>query len=182
MLSNVGYLMRVNIVVRAAWVSCCYPPGISTTEASMNNNNMLYVELDVHKESITVSYAINSEPVELMGKISTSPTDIHNLYQRIRSKSSQVSIVYKAGPCGYGLYRRLVKSGFDCMVCAPSLIPKKPGERGKTDTVMPSDLCVHCVQEIFLLSTYPASKMRHSGIWPGHGHLPAMIYGMQGNV
>lgn len=122
----------------------------------MNNNNMLYVGLDVHKESITVSYAINSEPVELMGKISTSPTDIHNLYQRIRSKSSQVSIVYKAGPCGYGLYRRLVKSGFDCMVCAPSLIPKKPGERGKTDTVMPSDLCVHCVQEIFLLSTYPA--------------------------
>lgn len=117
-----------------------------------------------------------------MGKISTSPTDIHNLYQRIRSKSSQVSIVYKAGPCGYGLYRRLVKSGFDCMVCAPSLIPKKPGERGKTDTVMPSDLCVHCVQEIFLLSTYPALKMRHSGIWPGHGHLPAMIYGMQGNV
>ncbi|EMG4753145.1 IS110-like element ISSso6 family transposase, partial [Escherichia coli] len=36
-------------------------------------------------------------------------------------------------PCGYGLYRRLVKSGFDCMVCAPSLIPKKPGERVKTD-------------------------------------------------
>lgn len=33
----------------------------------------------------------------------------------------------------YGLYRRLVKSGFDCMVCAPSLIPKKPGERVKTD-------------------------------------------------
>ncbi|ENU3130482.1 TPA: IS110 family transposase, partial [Shigella sonnei] len=39
-------------------------PGISTTEASMNNNNTLYVGLDVHKESITVAYAINSEPVE----------------------------------------------------------------------------------------------------------------------
>ncbi|EGI96428.1 hypothetical protein SB359474_3518, partial [Shigella boydii 3594-74] len=41
-------------------------PGISTTEASMNNNNTLYVGLDIHKESITVAYAINSEPVELM--------------------------------------------------------------------------------------------------------------------
>ncbi|EOT7922828.1 transposase, partial [Shigella sonnei] len=99
----------------------------------MNNNNTLYVGLDVHKESITVAYAINSEPVELMGKIGTSPTDIQNLCKRLRSKSSQVSIVYEAGPCGYGLYRRLVKSGFDCMVCAPSLIPKKPGERVKTD-------------------------------------------------
>ncbi|MGJ8839806.1 IS110 family transposase, partial [Salmonella enterica subsp. enterica serovar Kentucky] len=67
------------------------------------------------------------------GKIGTSPTDIQNLCKRLRSKSSQVRIVYEAGPCGYGLYRRLVKSGFDCMVCAPSLIPKKPGERVKTD-------------------------------------------------
>ncbi|OSK32349.1 putative transposase [Escherichia coli M056] len=133
MLVNVGYLTRVNIVVRAAWVSCCYTPVISTTEASMNNNNTLYVGLDVHKESITVAYAINSEPVELIGKIGTSPTDIQSLCKRLRSKSSQVSIVYEAGPCGYGLYRRLVKSGFDCMVCAPSLIPKKPGARVKTD-------------------------------------------------
>ncbi|EFZ50437.1 transposase IS111A/IS1328/IS1533 [Shigella sonnei 53G] len=73
-------------------------PGISTTEASMNNNNTLYVGLDVHKESITVAYAINSEPVELMGKIGTSPTDIQNLCKRLRSKSSQVSIVMKRGP------------------------------------------------------------------------------------
>jgi transposase len=39
----------------------------------------------------------------------------------------------EAGPCGYGLYRRLVDRGFDCMVCAPSLIPRKPGDRVKTD-------------------------------------------------
>ena len=79
-------------------------PGISTTEASMNNNNTLYVGLDVHKESITVTYAINSEPVELMGKIGTTPTDIQRLCKHLGPKSSQVSIVYEAGPCGYGLY------------------------------------------------------------------------------
>jgi transposase len=108
-------------------------PGISLTEASMNNNSTLYVGLDVHKESITVAYAINSEPVELMGKIGTTPTDIERLCKRLTSKAGQVQVVYEAGPCGYGLYRRLMKKGFDCMVCAPSLIPKKPGERVKTD-------------------------------------------------
>ncbi|AEI82468.1 transposase IS116/IS110/IS902 family protein (plasmid) [Cupriavidus necator N-1] len=42
-------------------------------------------------------------------------------------------LVDDAGPCGYGLYRQLAGKGFECMVCAPSLIPKKPGERVKTD-------------------------------------------------
>ena len=58
-------------------------PVISTTEASMNNNNTLYVELDVHKKSITTAYAINSEPVELMGKIRTTSTDLELLCKRM---------------------------------------------------------------------------------------------------
>jgi transposase len=44
-----------------------------------------------------------------------------------------IRVVYEAGPCGYGLYRHLLQKGFDCMVCAPSLIPREPGERVKTD-------------------------------------------------
>ncbi len=52
---------------------------------------------------------------------------------RLQSKACRIRIVYEAGPCGYGLYRQLAGKGFECMVCAPSLIPKKPGERVKTD-------------------------------------------------
>jgi transposase len=44
-----------------------------------------------------------------------------------------LSFCYEAGPCGYGLYRQLLSLGHDCQVVAPSLIPKKPGERIKTD-------------------------------------------------
>ncbi len=40
---------------------------------------------------------------------------------------------YEAGPCGYGLYRYLTGQGFSCQVVAPSLIPKKPGDKVKTD-------------------------------------------------
>ncbi|MFM0198205.1 IS110 family transposase [Paraburkholderia strydomiana] len=99
----------------------------------MEHDSTLYVGLDVHKESITAAYAIDMGEVELLGKTGTTTTDIDRLCKRLQSKARRVCIVYEAGPCGYGLYRRLVDEGFECMVCAPSLIPKKPGERVKTD-------------------------------------------------
>jgi len=108
-------------------------PAISDTEASVENDSTLYVGLDVHKDSITVAYAIGMGEVELLGKIGTMQIDVDRLCKRLLAKSKRICIVYEAGPCGYGLYRRLVEKGFDCMVCAPSLIPRKPGERVKTD-------------------------------------------------
>jgi transposase len=99
----------------------------------MEHDSTLYVGLDVHKDSITVAYALGSGELELLGRIGTTQTDIDRLCKRLQSKARRIRIVYEAGPCGYGLYRQLVQKGFDCMVCAPSLIPRKPGERVKTD-------------------------------------------------
>ncbi|PZX26116.1 transposase [Cupriavidus phytorum] len=99
----------------------------------MENDITLYVGLDVHKDSITVAYALGMGEVEQLGKIGTSKADTDRLCKRLQSKARHIRIVYEAGPCGYGLYRELTQKGFDCMVCAPSLIPKKPGERIKTD-------------------------------------------------
>jgi transposase len=71
--------------------------------------------------------------VEMLGKIGTTQAEIDCLCKRLQSKARHVYVAYEAAPCGYGLYRQLVGKGFDCMVCAPSLIPKKPGERVTTD-------------------------------------------------
>jgi transposase len=99
----------------------------------MENDSTVYVGLDVHKDSIAVAYALGMGEVEQLGRIGTTKADIDRLCKRLQSKGRPVRVVYEAGPCGYGLYRELVQKGFDCMVCAPSLIPKKPGDRVKTD-------------------------------------------------
>ena len=53
--------------------------------------------------------------------------------RKLTSQGATLFFAYEAGPCGYGLYRYLTKKGFDCQVVAPSLVPKKPGDRVKTD-------------------------------------------------
>jgi len=95
----------------------------------------LFVGLDVHKDSISVAYASGEsrdQPV-FVGPIGTLQRDIDKVVRKLQSKGSRLVFAYEAGPCGYVLYRYLTKKGLDCLVVAPSLIPKKPGDRVKTD-------------------------------------------------
>jgi len=99
----------------------------------VNNDSTVFVGLDVHKDSIVAAYSVGFGEIEILGKIAPRATDIDRLCKRMQSKASNVVFVYEAGPCGYGLHRQLTAKGYPCMVCAPSLIPRKPGERVKTD-------------------------------------------------
>src|SRR3546814_13888617 len=76
-----------------------------------------------------------AEPVEVggLGNIGVLDRDIDRLCTRMQSKACRVVFVYEAGPCGYRLQRYLARKGFECRVCAPSLIARKPGNRVKTD-------------------------------------------------
>jgi len=91
--------------------------------------------LDVHKESIAVAYVAQEHHAEVvaLGNIGTRQGDIDHLIRKMQSKSKHLIFVYEAGPCGYWLYRYLTKKGHVCWVVAPSLIPKKPGDRVKTN-------------------------------------------------
>ena len=99
------------------------------------SNRTVYVGLDVHKDSIAVAYAPEDRGSEVvsLGTIGTRQCDIDKLIRKLDSKGATLGFVYEAGPCGYWLYRYLTRKGLICHVVAPSLIPRKPGDRVKTD-------------------------------------------------
>ena len=99
------------------------------------SSKTLYVGLDVHKDSIAVAYAPEERGTEVvsLGAIGTRQCDIDKLIRKLQSKGATLVFVYEAGPCGYWLYRYLTRKGLSCHVVAPSLIPRKPGDRVKTD-------------------------------------------------
>jgi transposase len=100
----------------------------------MNEFSSDYVGLDVHKDSIAVAVARwgRGEP-EYLGEIANSAAAIRKLLKRLSPDGEVLSFCYEAGPCGYGLQRELTALGHRCEVVAPSLIPRKAGERRKTD-------------------------------------------------
>jgi transposase len=101
----------------------------------MSQSSTLYIGMDVHKDSIAVAYVAQDHGAEVtyLGTIGTRQCDIDHLTRKLQSKAKQLVFVYEAGPCGYWLYRYLTKKGHRCWVVAPSLIPKKAGDRVKTD-------------------------------------------------
>lgn len=93
-----------------------------------------YIGLDVHKETIAVSVAeANGGEVRYVGEIANTPEAIEKLVKQLRRGGANLSFCYEAGPCGYGIHRQLTDLGWECQVVAPSLIPKKAGDRVKTD-------------------------------------------------
>jgi len=101
----------------------------------MREPTTFFVGLDVHKDSISVAYASEDRNAEVcfVGPIGTRQCDIDKLVRRLHSKASRLVFAYEAGPCGYVLHRYLTGKGLDCLVVAPSRIPKRPGDQFKTD-------------------------------------------------
>src|SRR5919199_6102433 len=107
----------------------------STRRSTMSQSSTLFIGMDVHKETIAVAYVAQDHgaAVTYLGTIGTRQCDIDQLIRKMQSKAKHLIFVYEAGPCGYWLYRYLTKKGYDCWVVAPSLIPKKSGDRVKTN-------------------------------------------------
>jgi len=96
-----------------------------------------YVGLDVHKETIAVSVArAGREAPERKGQIANTPKTIAKLVKRLSEEfgGEELLFCYEAGPCGYVIHRQIKETGHQCQVVAPSLIPRKPGDRIKTDS------------------------------------------------
>lgn len=94
-----------------------------------------YVGLDVHKETIAVALADGGGrgDARAFGQIVNTPTALARMLAKLSQPGRTLKFCYEAGPCGYGIQRQLSAAGHDCVVVAPSLIPRKPGDRIKTD-------------------------------------------------
>ena len=101
----------------------------------MRQSTPLFVGLDVHKDSIAVAHAAgdSTAPPVFVGAIGSCQADLDQLLRRLHGKAATLTVADEAGPSGYGLYRYLTAKGVACQVVAPSLIPRKPGDKVKTD-------------------------------------------------
>jgi transposase len=92
-----------------------------------------HVGLDVHKQSISVAMLLPGSTKATQWEMRNDPGEVRHLVRRLRREGGEVLCAYEAGPCGYVLQRQLRREGVACQVVAASLIPRKPGERIKTD-------------------------------------------------
>ena len=92
-----------------------------------------FVGLDVHAATIAVAVAEAGRDGEVReyGIIPNELTAIRKLFQKLGTK--KLRTCYEAGPTGFALYWQLTELGIECEVIAPTLVPKKTGERIKTD-------------------------------------------------
>jgi len=93
-----------------------------------------WIGIDDHADKWTIAqYRGTSGEPEREWELKPGESGYRKLIGWLKEMRGSVRIVYEAGPCGYELYRRLRRSGLDCQVAAPSLTPRKPGERIKTN-------------------------------------------------
>jgi transposase len=93
-----------------------------------------FVDMDVLKAIISISVAekARSVPVWLIGVIPNTPEAVHKLAKQL-ARHGELDFCNEASRGGYNIYCQLTALGHSCTVAATSLIPRKPGERIKTD-------------------------------------------------
>jgi transposase len=101
----------------------------------VGHNSEVFIGLDVAKARHAVAIAEEGRQGEVryFGEIDADPAAVRRMVARLAKPHGRLHFCYEAGPTGYGLYRQLIAMGHECTVVAPSLIPRKPGDRVKTN-------------------------------------------------
>ena len=109
------------------------PPTVMSVAELLAAQQSTVIGLDVHKEKITVAvlppgvaYPTQSSEIE------NHPKVIARMANRLAPRGNLI-FVYEAGPCGYEIHRQLTQMGHQAAVIAPALVPRRPGDRVKTN-------------------------------------------------
>lgn len=93
-----------------------------------------YVGIDAHKKNLFIAMLVGARTTPVTWQLANEPKAVRRLVRKLeREAPGPVQVCYEAGPCGYALQRQLTTPRVTCQVIAPALIPRKPGERIKTN-------------------------------------------------
>jgi transposase len=101
----------------------------------MKKYSEAFIGFDTAKKKHAVAIAEDGRNGEIryLGEIDNSPATVEKVIGKLAERYAKLHVCYEAGPTGYGLYRQVKAVGHECAVVAPSLIPRKSGERIKTN-------------------------------------------------
>ena len=101
----------------------------------MSNHSEAFVAFDSSKlrNAVAIAEAGRGGEVRFFGDVENSGTATAKLVKKLAAKYQRLTFCYEAGPTGYGLYRQIKSLDHECIVVAPSLIPKRPGDKVKTN-------------------------------------------------
>jgi transposase len=101
----------------------------------MSEHSEAFVAFDTAKlrNAVAIADAGREGEIRFLGEFENSGVATTKLVRKLAGKHRRLTFCYEAGPTGYGLYRQIKSLGHECIVVAPSLIPRKPGDRVKTN-------------------------------------------------
>jgi transposase len=85
------------------------------------------------KNAVAIAEAGRGGEVRYWGEIDSSEAAMRKLIGKLAARYEKLTFCYEAGPTGYGLCRLIEGLGHTCQVVAPSLIPRRAGDRVKTN-------------------------------------------------
>lgn len=101
----------------------------------MGEHSEVYVAFDTAKlkHAVAVAEGGRAGEIRFVGEVENRPSTIERLIKKLGRRYKKLQVCFEAGPTGYGLYRQMKALGHDCLVVAPALIPRRSGERVKTN-------------------------------------------------
>ena len=101
----------------------------------MGDHSEAFVGIDTSKlrNAVAIADSGRGGEIRFLGEIENTPAATAKLVRKLAAKYERLTFCYEAGPTGYGLHRQIKELGFECTVVAPSLIPKRPGDKVKTN-------------------------------------------------
>ena len=101
----------------------------------MDKDSELFIGLDTSKLKISVAVAAGERngEVRFFGDIPAEAASVSKMIEKLAKQGVRLHFCYEAGPTGYDLHRQIIGHGHECDVVAPSLIPRRPGDRVKTN-------------------------------------------------